>query len=111
MKKPSLKEQDLALRRAARERGLGVRKDKRLDASPYRAAHPRLKGQVDVPIKKKCITYGTHSEKPLKKKVMDLRHELHEWDKRGQGWKYPAAHRFANRKQRTVGSVRGENYG
>jgi hypothetical protein len=94
----SLKSQFSELKQAAKERGLKIAKDKRLKKTPYIAMQPKAAKELNQPYKKKTIT---HCGQKLRKLVMDVRHEIIEYDKMKRGWKYKAAHKFANRKQNT----------
>ncbi len=103
-KKEDLKEQLKSLKTAAKRRGLVVRHDKGLKDTPYRAMNPRAarSEEVDQCCPKNAILFES---KYLPEEVMDIRHEILEYDKMGKPhWKYKRAHKFANRKQRTVGA-------
>ncbi len=106
MKRPSLKEQEYQLRQAAKRRGLRVRKDPRLAKTPYRAMNPRAARELHQPCPPRTITYILSKRRPKSRKVLDIRHEIREFDRMGLGWKYRKAHRDANRKQRDVLAVK-----
>ena len=83
---------------------MGIRKDTRLAKTPFRAMNPRAGRVLGMPYMPKAITYGVRSQSPLKRRVMDIRHEIIEFDEMGKGKEYKTAHRIANRKQRIVGA-------
>jgi hypothetical protein len=101
----SLKEQERHLRQAARNRGLCVKRTRGLSKTPYRAMNPRAAKELGVPWSSHMIGYDNYSARTHKRLVMDLRHEIIEYDRMGRGWRYRRAHRMANRKQRTVNAV------
>jgi hypothetical protein len=98
----NLKEQLNYLRKKAHERGLKIRKDRRLIKTPYIAMHPYAGRELKQPFIKKHITYQPDLERRKRKLVMDVNHELIEYDLMKKGWKYKKAHKLANRKQRTL---------
>jgi hypothetical protein len=104
--KPTLKEQMEYLERMAHKRHLKIRKDKRLTKTPYTASNPQAAKYLGIPCVKNCISLSPRSERPLRRKVQDTRHELLELGKMNKGWSYHKAHLFANRFQRTPGSVK-----
>lgn len=106
MTRPSLREQEYQLRQAAKRRGLRVCRDPRLAKTPYRAMHPRAAKVLKQPCRKRTIGYILSSRRPKSRMVLDVRHELIEYDKMQQGWSYARAHAYANRKQRDVCSVK-----
>lgn len=95
-----LKEQEKGLRKAAKDRGLKVRKSTALEKTPYRAMNPLAAKELGVKCPKDKILYTKQS-----KKVLDIRHELVEYDEMAKGKTYKTAHKVANRKQRTIGAV------
>ena len=91
------------LKQLARKRGMKVEVDKRLDNTPYRAAHPKSDKYVnDIVVKKKSITVAPFVAKNKHIMAMDTYHELLEHNKYKKGWGYKKAHDFANRKQRGI---------
>ena len=102
-KKETLDQKFEHLKQEAKVRGLKVQKDPRLTKSPYRASHPLSCTFVDdIPTKKKAITYEPASERNKHKLVMDINHEIIEYDLAKKGVGYKKAHRIANRKQRSI---------
>ena len=110
--KPTLRQQLRDIRKAAKRSGLSIKKDKRLIGSPYRAMNPRAAKLLGQKCPPKTLTYDPRLDDTLREKVLDTRHELIEHKKIGklqrQGVpkhrRYPIAHRYANRKQRTIGA-------
>lgn len=105
----TLKEQETQLKKAAKKRGLKIRADKRLHHTPYRAMHKYAAIELKQPHIKKTITYdpnysGYKGKNGKKCLVMDIRHEIIEYDAMKGGKKYKTAHKKANRKQRTIGA-------
>ena len=96
----TLSEQLKLLRREAHKRGLGVRQDKRLTKSKFRAMQPYAGRELDEPYVEDAITFEPKSKRKLKRLVVDVNHEIREFDKQKCGWKYKRAHKFANSKQR-----------
>jgi uncharacterized protein (DUF2461 family) len=91
------------LKQQAKKRGLKVSVDKRLDKTPYRAAHPLSNKYVDdIVVKKKSITVAPFVARNKKKMVMDVNHELIEYKLACNGVGYKKAHTIANRKQRGI---------
>lgn len=91
------------LKSQARKRGFKVVVDKRLDKTPYRAAHPKSDRYVDdIVVKNKAITVAPFVAKNKRKMAMDVYHELLEHEGYTKGWGYKKAHNFANRKQRGI---------
>jgi len=100
--KPLTTDQKLKLlRKEAKKRGLKIAVDKRLNNTPYRAAHPKSDKYVnDIVVRKNAITVAPFVARNKKKMAMDVNHELFEFDKAKKGWGYKKAHTYANRKQR-----------
>jgi len=98
----NLKDKLKYLKKQAHKRGLKIRKDKRLARSPYRAMHPLAGKTLKQPYINRCITYEPRTKHKIRRLVLDTNHELWEFDKMRQGWSYEKAHKFANRKQRTL---------
>jgi hypothetical protein len=103
----TLKKQFEVLKKEAHKRGLKIRKDKRLTPTKYRANHPLVSEIVGFEVKG-SIGYDPKHCKTLKRKVMDVRHEIVEMDtmkpliKKGYSVKraYKIGHKVANKKQR-----------
>lgn len=91
------------LKNAAKTRGLKVEQDKRLQGTPYISMNPRAAKELHQPCRKRAITFW--GERSLQHEVMDIRHELIEYDEMGKGKPYKVGHKIANRKQRTVNVV------
>ena len=100
-----LKEQEEQLKQAAKKRGLIIKKDKSLTKTPYRAMNPHAARELKQNCPKNAITYDPKRIKTKRMKVMDLRHEIIEFDEMCKGKKYKTAHKKANRFQRTIGYV------
>ena len=100
MKVKIYKEKLRYLKIKAQERGLKVRQDKRLTKTPWAAMHPLAGGVLKQPFIKKSVTFDP--DLPRRKIIMNINHELFEHDKMKIGWSYKKAHKFANRKQRTL---------
>ena len=117
-KKPSLREQDRILNEAAKRRGLKCRKDARLTKTPYVAMHPLAAIATNSPCPPKTVTYDPKRHVALRKRVMDKRHEIIEYDgmkkdsqgkklTKAQWWRiYQKNHKIANRKQRTIYAIK-----
>ena len=101
-----LREQELALKKAARKRGLHIAPTAALCDTPYRAMNPRAAKELGIKWPKGLIGFDPHVRMPKSKRLMDERHEIIECDRMGQGHHYKAAHRYANRKQRDVRAVK-----
>lgn len=93
------------LLKAAHRRGLRVRRDDSLKKTEYRAMHPRAAKELGLKCPKNTITYQLSCRRPKSRRVLDLRHEIVEWDEMSKGKRYKAAHRIANKRQATVGVV------
>lgn len=104
-----LKQQFEVLKKEAHKRGLVIREDKRLTKTPYRACHPLVAPITGIKTKNLIGLDPKHC-KPLRRKVLDSRHELQEMDKmklllkKGYSVKraYKIGHKYANRHQRDV---------
>lgn len=101
----TLQKQMESLRRAARSRRLSIRAMPSLRKTPYRAINPRAAKELGVKCGKHTIGYDPAIVKGKSMRVMDVRHEIVEFDEMGKGKRYKTAHKVANRKQRTVGAV------
>jgi hypothetical protein len=88
------------VRKQAFQRGLKIKADPRLTCTPYCAMNEHAAKELKQPYIKDTLTYSPET-KDVDKIAMDLNHEIHEADRMEQGWKYKAAHKYANRKQRT----------
>jgi hypothetical protein len=93
------------LTRAAQHRHLRIKAMPGLSRTPFRAMNPRAAKEEKVKWPANVIGYDPQVRMPKQKRIMDLRHELIEYDKMGSGLHYLKAHRYANRKQRTVSSI------
>ena len=100
MAKLTIREKLATVRRKASARKLKIRKDRRLLQTPYRAMNEFAGKELKQPHIKGYITYSPQI-KTKKMLVMDLNHEIIEYDKMKKGWKYKRAHKLANRKQRS----------
>lgn len=98
----TLAEKIRLLKQKAKERGLKVLVDKRLNKTEYRAAHPNSSKYVGdrIVCKKNAITVAPFVAKKKKLYAMDVNHELLEFDASKKGYGYKRAHTLANRKQR-----------
>jgi ribosomal protein S12 len=103
--KVPLKEQMTDLKRAAKKRGLCIRATPSLSKTPFRAMNPRAARELGIKWSKHIIGYDPHVRMPKSERVMDERHEIIEYDQIGKGHHYKVAHRYANRRQRTVGAI------
>jgi hypothetical protein len=104
--KVSLKKQEQYLRKQAKKRGLKIRHTPSLNSTPYRAMHPCASKELGIKNPKNTIGYTKYSERPKRRFVMDLRHELIEYDlMKNKKYKYKKAHKIANRKQRSVDAL------
>lgn len=101
----TIKEQLKELKKAAKKRGLKIRKDKRLRNTPYRAMNPMAAKELKQPCPPKTITYGIMACYPKRRLPLDIRHEIIEYDEMRKGKKYRTAHKIANRKQRDLDYV------
>jgi hypothetical protein len=109
---PSLAKQNKDVRRAAHELGLRVVPSTALRSTPYRAMNPEAAALLVQPCPPHAIIYDPKLDKPLKREVMDIRHEvvedvlLRQMKKAGVPKKrrYSIAHRMANKLQRRVGA-------
>jgi hypothetical protein len=101
MKKPTLKQQLNLLKKAAKKRGLVIRKTPKLSNTPYRAMQPMAAKELKINNPKNTIGYTNNCERTKKRLVMDIRHEIIEYDAMKKGARYKTAHKLANRKQRT----------
>jgi hypothetical protein len=97
----TLKERELYVKREAKKRNLKIRVDKRLNKTPYRAMQPFAAIELKQPFIKKYITYAPYLKKRKRTLIMDIHHEILEYDKMKKKWRYRKAHSFANRKQRS----------
>jgi hypothetical protein len=104
--KVPLKEQMTDLKRAAKQRGLRIRATPSLSKTPFRAMNPRAAKEEGVKFPKHTIGFDPHIRMSQSERVMDIRHELIEYDQIGKGHHYKVAHRYANRRQRTVGAIK-----
>jgi len=91
------------LKKEAARRGLKIKKDKRLTKTPYRASHPLVEDMIGVKNKGKFITYEPRTERNKRRLVMDINHEICEFDLMKKGYSYRHAHKISNRKQRKIG--------
>lgn len=104
--RPSLKVQMRELRHAAAERGLRIRHTPSLTHTPFRAMNPLAAKENSIPWPRDLIGYDGVYCRTSRMKVMDIRHEIREFDRMKQGWHYPAAHKDANKVQRNPKVVR-----
>lgn len=100
-----LRDELKSLKRVAHKQGLGVQKDKRLSQTPYAAMNDLAGKELNMPHRKKAITYDPTCHKALRKRVMDIRHELIERPLMKKGMRYKRAHKIANRKQRSRDAI------
>jgi hypothetical protein len=93
------------LTRAARHRHLSIKPMPSLSRTAFRAMNPRAAREEKIRWPTNIIGYDPQVRMPKPKRVMDIRHELIEYDKMGKGCHYLKAHKYANRKQRTVSAM------
>jgi hypothetical protein len=104
--KVSLKQQEQELRNQAKKRGLKIRYTPQLKKTPYRAMNPMASKELGIKCGKNIIGYTKNSARTKRRFVMDMRHEIIEYDTmKKRKLHYPKAHKIANRKQRTVGYI------
>ena len=84
MEKKSLKLQWQELLRAAHTRGLRIRKSDALIRTEFRAMNPRAARLLNQSCPCNTITHSLSSRKPVRRKIMDVRHEILEHDKIGE---------------------------
>jgi len=100
------------LRNEAKKRGLVIRKDERLEKTPYRAAHPFVEFRTGLKHTGR-IDYDPKHVNSKRELVMDVRHEIIEYDKMGKlkrkGYSderaFKVAHNLANKKQRNPNAI------
>lgn len=103
----TLKQQLDILKKAARKRGLTIRKTPQLSNTEYRAMNPQAAKELGIKSPKKTIGYTSNCERTKRRLVMDIRHELIEYDAmKKYGMKYKKAHKIANRKQLSVNYIK-----
>jgi hypothetical protein len=104
--KPPLKVQMRELKRAAAERGLRIRHTPSLSKTPFRAMNPLAAKENNIPWPKDLIGYDGLSCGTTQMNVMDIRHEIVEYDyMKDRRRHYKSAHKVANKKQERVNSV------
>lgn len=96
----SLKQKELYIKQEAKKRNLKIKQDKRLTKTPYRAMQPFAGKELDQPYIKNHITYEPKSKKNKGKLLMDLNHEIIEYDLMKKKLPYHKAHKISNKKQR-----------
>jgi hypothetical protein len=105
MSKISLNQQLRELKKAAKKRGLTIRSTPKLKETPYRAMNPEASRELGIKSSKHTIGYTKLCQKTPRRFVMDIRHELIEYDAMKKGKKYKSAHKLANRKQRNLNAI------
>ena len=102
----SIHVQMLILKKVAKRHNLKIRPDKRLCKTPYRGMNPYAAKALNQPCPKKTLTYDPRLDKTQKRIVMDIRHEILEYQEMQKGKSYKIAHKKANKFQRNIESVR-----
>lgn len=106
----------IEIKRIAAEHGYSVRKDNRLNDTPYRAMNPTIGRILEQPYQEKTLTYDSRAASNDRMLPVDINHELIEEHKAKKLKKagvpkkeiYPRAHRFANRRQFDIHYMEGK---
>jgi hypothetical protein len=105
MKKLTLKQQLALLKKSAKKRGLTIRHTPKLKSTQFRAMNPPAAKELGIKSSKHTIGYTNLCKKTPRRFVMDMRHEIIEYDAMKKGKKYKSAHKIANRKQRNINAI------